>query len=68
MERTAISDCIGYKKDGDRLLFTRQMFQGKLAADVSLPVMPRGRDFPERAFRADKVEAGIAAAPVETVT
>src|SRR5580704_15977191 len=35
MGRTAISDCIGYKKDGSKLLFTRQMFQGKLAADVS---------------------------------
>ncbi len=27
--------CIGYKKEGEKLLFTRQMFQGKLAADVS---------------------------------
>ena len=35
MGRTVISDCIGYKKEGDKLLFTRQMFQGKLAADVS---------------------------------
>src|SRR5580704_11337970 len=35
MGRTAISDCIGYKKEGGKLLFTRQMFQGKLAADVS---------------------------------
>src|SRR5207248_11404452 len=35
MGRTVISDCIGYRKDGDKLLFTRQMFQGKFAADVS---------------------------------
>src|SRR5262249_34985696 len=35
MGRTVISDCIGYKKEGEKLLFTRQMFQGKLAADVS---------------------------------
>ena len=35
MGRTVISDCIGYKKDGEKLLFTRQMFQGKFAADVS---------------------------------
>ena len=26
MGRTVISDCIGYSKDGQRLLFTRQMF------------------------------------------
>src|ERR1700716_826749 len=30
MGRTVISDCIGYKKEGSKLLFTRQMFQGKL--------------------------------------
>src|SRR6201984_1708219 len=35
MGRTVISDAVGYKKDGDRLLFTRQMFQGKFVADVS---------------------------------
>src|SRR5215468_7834758 len=35
MGRSVISDCIGCKKDGEKLLFTRQMFQGKLAADVS---------------------------------
>src|SRR5581483_10616194 len=35
MERTVISDCIGFKHEGGKLVFTRQMFQGKLAADVS---------------------------------
>jgi electron transfer flavoprotein alpha subunit len=68
MERTAISDCIGYKKDGDKLLFTRQMFQGKLAADVSFTcAAPWFVTFQNGAFRADKVEAGTAVAPVETV-
>ena len=68
MERTAISDCIGYKKDGDKLLFTRQMFQGKLAADVSFACdAPWFVTFQNGAFRGDKVEAGAAAAPVETV-
>ena len=42
MGRTVISDCIGYKKEGDKLLFTRQMFQGKFAADVALPATLRG--------------------------
>src|SRR5689334_19957312 len=27
MGRTVISDCIGYKKEGEKLFFTRQMFQ-----------------------------------------
>ncbi len=68
MERTAISDCIGYKKDGDKLLFTRQMFQGKLAADVSFTCpAPWFVTFQNGAFRGDKVEAGASPAPVETV-
>jgi electron transfer flavoprotein alpha subunit len=68
MERTAISDCIGYKKDGNKLLFTRQMFQGKLAADVSFTCeAPWFVTFQNGAFRGDKVEAGASAAPVETV-
>jgi electron transfer flavoprotein alpha subunit len=68
MARTAISDCIGYKKDGDKLVFTRQMFQGKLAADVSFTCdAPWFVTFQNGAFRGDKVEAGSGAAPVETV-
>ncbi len=66
--RTVISDCIGYKKQGDKLLFTRQMFQGKLAADVSFTGdAPWFVTFQNGAFRGDKVEAGANAAPVETV-
>jgi electron transfer flavoprotein alpha subunit len=68
MQRTAISDCIGYKKDGDKLLFTRQMFQGKLAADVSFTSdAPWFVTFQNGAYRGDKAEAGASAAPVETV-
>jgi electron transfer flavoprotein alpha subunit len=68
MDRSAISDCIGYKKDGDKLVFTRQMFQGKLAADVSFTCdAPWFVTFQNGAFRGDKVEAGSGAAPVEAV-
>ncbi|HXZ41840.1 MAG TPA: electron transfer flavoprotein subunit alpha/FixB family protein, partial [Terriglobales bacterium] len=68
MGRTAISDCISYKKEGGKLLFTRQMFQGKLAADVSFGCEPPWFvTFQNGAFRGDKVEAGVSAAPVETV-
>jgi electron transfer flavoprotein alpha subunit len=68
MGRTAISDCIGYKKDGGKLVFTRQMFQGKLAADVSFSCDPPWFVTVQNgAFRGDKVEAGAAAAPVEAV-
>ncbi|HZQ21050.1 MAG TPA: electron transfer flavoprotein subunit alpha/FixB family protein [Terriglobales bacterium] len=68
MTRTVISDCVGYRKDGDRLLFTRQMFQGKFSADVSFNCdAPWFVTFQNGAFRGDKVEAGAGAAPVETV-
>jgi electron transfer flavoprotein alpha subunit len=68
MGRSVISDCIGYKKEGDKLLFTRQMFQGKFAADVSFQCeAPWFVTFQNGAFRGDKVEAGASAAPVETV-
>jgi len=68
MGRTAITDCIGYKKEGGKLLFTRQMFQGKLAADVSFACdAPWFVTFQNGAFRGDKAEAGGSAAPVETV-
>src|SRR5438874_433786 len=68
MQRTVISDCIGYRKDGDRLLFTRQMFQGKFAADVSFACdTPWFVTFQNGAFRGDKVESGASAAPVQTV-
>jgi len=67
MGRTAISDCTGYKKEGEKLVFTRQMFQGKLAADVSFTCdAPWFATFQNGAFRGDKVEAGSSAAPVET--
>src|SRR5271163_4411696 len=69
MGRTVISDCVGFKHEGGKLLFTRQMFQGKLAADVSFASdAPWFATFQNGAFRGDQVEAGAAAAPVETVS
>jgi len=68
MKSTVISDCVGYKKDGDKLVFTRQMFQGKFSADVSFTCeAPWFVTFQNGAFRGDKLEAGTSAAPVETI-
>jgi electron transfer flavoprotein alpha subunit len=65
--KTVIPDAIGYKYENGRLLLTRQMFQGKFAADVSFtddgPLWMA--TFQNGAFRGDMAEAG--AAPVETV-
>ena len=55
-------------KEGDQLVFTRQMFQGKFAADVAFA--GDGRHFvtiQAGSFRGDKAEDGASAAPVETV-
>jgi electron transfer flavoprotein alpha subunit len=68
MGRTVISDCIGFKYESGKLVFTRQMFQGKLAADVSFASAgPWFATFQNGAFRGDKAEAGASAAPIETV-
>lgn len=68
MGRTVVSDSIGYRKDGEKLLFTRQMFQGKFSADVAFTCDPPWFvTFQSGAFRGDKVEAGASDAPVETV-
>lgn len=69
MGRAVISDCIGFKYENNKLVFTRQMFQGKLAADVSF-----GSDgpcfvtFQNGAFRGDQTQDASSPAPVETVS
>jgi electron transfer flavoprotein alpha subunit len=69
MGRAVISDCIGFKHENGKLVFTRQMFQGKFAADVSFNSdAPWFATFQNGAFRGDKAEAGTSAALVETIT
>ena len=69
MHRTVISDCIGFKLENGKLVFTRQMFQGKLAADVSFSSdAPWFATFQNGSFRGDKAEDGASPAPVESVT
>jgi electron transfer flavoprotein alpha subunit len=68
LNRALISDSVGYKYEGGKLLFTRQMFQGKFAADVAfVGEGPYFATFQNGAFRGDQVQQGDAAAPVETV-
>jgi electron transfer flavoprotein alpha subunit len=53
-----IGDCIGFRKEGEKLVFVRQMFQGKTAADVSfVGAAPWFASFQSGAFRADLLEA-----------
>src|SRR5579859_2476436 len=68
LQRALVSDATGFHKDGAKLVFTRQMFQGKFAADVSFACpAPHFVTFQAGAFRGDKAEAGAAVAAVETV-
>jgi electron transfer flavoprotein alpha subunit len=62
-----VSDAVGCRFEAGKLLFTRQMFQGKYAADISVAgAGPWFASFQTGAYRGDQVEAGNA--PVETVT
>ena len=66
--RTLISDCTGFRKEGDGLVFTRQMFQGKFAADVVFTCdAPWFATFQAGAFRGDQAQDGASPAPVENV-
>ena len=67
--RTLISDAVGYRKDGEKLVFTRQMFQGKFAADVSFSCdPPHFATFQAGSYRGDQVAMAASPAPVEKVT
>jgi electron transfer flavoprotein alpha subunit len=53
-----IGDCIGYRNESGRLIFVRQMFQGKTAADVTFTgTAPWFASFQSGAFRADLLAA-----------
>ena len=66
MGRALVSDCTGFRHESGKLVFTRQMFQGKFAADVAIESdAPWFVTFQAGAFRGDQVQAG--SAPVETV-
>jgi electron transfer flavoprotein alpha subunit len=67
-----VGDCIGFRNEGGRLVFVRQMFQGKTAADVTFTgTAPWFASFQSGAFRADLLaphpsgKAPVKAAKVE---
>jgi electron transfer flavoprotein alpha subunit len=65
-----IGDCIGYRNESGKLVFVRQMFQGKTAADVTFQgTAPWFASFQAGAFRADLVAAHPSGkAPVNAVS
>lgn len=53
-----IGDCVGFREESGKLVFVRQMFQGKTAADVTFAsVGPWFASFQSGAFRADLLAA-----------
>ncbi len=65
-----IGDCVGYRNEGGKLVFVRQMFQGKTAADVTFQgAAPWFASFQAGAFRSDLVGAPPSGeAPVNSVS
>jgi len=65
-----IGDCVGYRNEGGKLVFVRQMFQGKTAADVTFQgAAPWFASFQAGAFRADLAAARPSGkAPVNAVS
>jgi electron transfer flavoprotein alpha subunit len=63
-----IGDCVGYRHENGRLVFVRQMFQGKTAADVIfLGAPPWFASFQAGAFRGDQLGRGASPAPIIAV-
>ncbi|HKS66844.1 MAG TPA: electron transfer flavoprotein subunit alpha/FixB family protein [Candidatus Acidoferrales bacterium] len=63
-----IGDCIGYRHENGRLIFVRQMFQGRTNADVIFTGEPPWiATFQAGAFRADLAAKGASKAPIKTI-
>jgi electron transfer flavoprotein alpha subunit len=63
-----IGDCIACRYENEKLIFVRQMFQGKTAADVTfVGAAPWFASFQAGAFRGDQVARGTSPAPVTPV-
>jgi electron transfer flavoprotein alpha subunit len=57
LSRGMIADCVGYHNESGKLVFVRQMFQGKTAADVTFQgAGPWFASFQTGAFRSDLVK------------
>src|ERR1700751_1588020 len=62
LDRTLITDAVGYKYENGKLLFTRQMFQGKFVADVGFAgEAPWLATIQIGTYRGDQAETGSAA-------
>ncbi|MGH9736134.1 MAG: electron transfer flavoprotein subunit alpha/FixB family protein [Candidatus Acidiferrales bacterium] len=64
-----VGDCVGYRHENGKLIFVRQMFQGRTNADVVFTGEPPWiATFQAGAFRADLAAKGTSNAPTKPVT
>jgi electron transfer flavoprotein alpha subunit len=67
--REVVGDCIRYRNEGGKLVFTRRIFLGKLDADVTIGGdAPYFVTFQSGAFRGDNAEKGSASIETMNVT
>jgi len=65
LQRSFLGDCIGFHMDGGTLVFTRQLFQGKMNADIAFACEPPClASVQAGSFRADQVTMGERPAPI----
>jgi electron transfer flavoprotein alpha subunit len=68
LDRPFVSDAVGVRVEEGRLVFVRQMYQGKLHADVTVDGKPPFfASLQSGSFRADQLQAGAEPASVETM-
>ena len=68
LDRVLVTDCTGVKRGDAGPVFVRQLFQGKVSADVVIEgPAPHLATFQIGTFRADAVRKGATPAPVRTV-
>ncbi len=65
--KSFVTDCIAIRGEGSEMVFTRQVFQGKINTDVRVEAAPPVFvSFQAGSYRADLAEAGDATAPVKS--
>jgi electron transfer flavoprotein alpha subunit len=68
LDRGLVSDCLGYRHESGKLVFVRQVFQGKYSADIEFAgEAPYFLSFQAAAFREDSVQRGASAAKITPV-
>ena len=66
--KTFVTDCVGFRVEGSDVVFTRQIFQGKINTDVRVTgAPPILASFQAGSYRADKAETGEASVPISAL-